>query len=200
MATMMELSPLRGGLTLGVFFLLTSLALPAAAQDMDGDGVPDSRDVCPTTSMGLSVDGAGCDAYCEVVDATTDVFLRSRLLEVGTAAAASFGASTVPPAGWHARAPGGRLGFVADPDRTDWMSYKGDFFVPGTPEEGFGMSVGGTSYFNSTLMSENGIPGSFTGTRAECRPLVCGQRGGGAVFWSGTRAGIDVDHTYSVRN
>ena len=200
MATMMELSPLRGGLTLGVFFLLTSLALPAAAQDMDGDGVPDSRDVCPTTSMGLSVDGAGCDAYCEVVDATTDVFLRSRLLEVGTAAAASFGASTVPPAGWHARAPGGRLGFVADPDRTDWMSYKGDFFVPGTPEEGFGMSVGGTSYFNSTLMSENGIPGSFTGTRAECRPLVCGQRGGGAVFWSGTRAGIDVDHTYSVLN
>ena len=183
-------------------FIVFSLALasPVLAQDADGDGVPDSRDVCPTTAMGLAVDGAGCDAYCEVVDQGTDVFLRSRLLEVGTAEAASFGASSTPPMGWHPRSDTGLLGFVADPERTDWMDYKGDFFVPGTPEEGFGISVDGIDFFNSTLRGEQGIPGSFTGTRAECRPLVCGLRGGAAAYWSGSVAGIAVDKEISVLN
>ncbi|MBO6934736.1 MAG: DUF4215 domain-containing protein [Deltaproteobacteria bacterium] len=191
------------GACLFVASLLFALASPspkALAQDADGDGVPDSRDVCPSTEMGLSVDGAGCDAFCEVVDQGTDVFLRSRLLEVGTATAASFGAASPPPAGWHPRGGGGLLGFVADPDRTDWTDFKGDFFVPGSPEEGFGLSVGGLDFFNSTLQGVQGIPGGFTGTRVECRPLVCGLRGGGAAFWSGSVAGIDVDKTISVLN
>ena len=30
-------------------------------------------------------------------------------------------------------------------------------------------------------------PGAFIGTRVECEPVVCGTRGGGSVFWEGTR-------------
>ena len=123
MALMLELPSLRTGLSAVVLLLSTTLAAPLAAQDMDGDGVPDSRDVCPTTSMGLMVDGAGCDAFCEVVDDTNDVYLRSRLLEVGVAEAASFGSSGMPPAGWHARAPMGRLGSSPTPSApTGWTS------------------------------------------------------------------------------
>ena len=175
----------------------------AHAQDADGDGVPDVRDVCPTTPPATTVDGAGCDAFCEVVDSTSDVFLRSRLLEVGTHAAGSFGSSIAPPASWHARVTGAstdRLGFVANPQADGWTNYNGDFFVPGTPEEGFGLSIGGRNYYNGGLVGSNGIAGGFTGTRVECLPLVCGRRGGGSVFWSGAVAGINVDHTYSVLN
>ena len=175
------------------------ISASVSAQDSDGDGVPNSRDLCPSTDTGLAVDGAGCDAYCEVVDSGTDVFLRSRLLEVGTADAGSFGSTIAPPAGWHPR-PVANLGFVADPARTDWVTYNGDFFVPGTPEEGFGMTVDGANYFNSTLMGEEGIPGTFTGTRVACRTTVCGARGGGSVFWSGVVDGIRVDQVYSVLN
>ncbi|MFK7991034.1 MAG: hypothetical protein AB8I08_33750 [Sandaracinaceae bacterium] len=201
----MPRSCLPSTLAVGFSLLLLLLAGPAAAQDGDGDGVPDARDVCPSTSAELTVDPAGCDAFCEVVDATSDVFLRSRLLEVGTADPGSFGSSIVPPAGWHPRAetnslPDNLLGFVADPERTDWTDYQGDFFTPGSPVEGFGVDIGGTSYFNAALLGANTIPGTFTGTRVECRPLVCGVRGGGSAYWSGSVDGIEIDQTYSVLN
>jgi len=197
--------PLRAALSVAAALLVLGAMTPSAlAQDADGDGVLDATDICPTTPLGYTVDGAGCDAFCEVEDLVDNVFLRSRLLEVGTAVAASFGSNEDAPAGWHPRPEfgetSGRLGFVANPQADDWANFNGDFFVPGTPEEGFGLSIDGTDYFNSTLMSSEGIPGDFTGTRVECEPVVCGLRGGGSVFWSGSVGGIDVDQTYSVLN
>ncbi|PKN44429.1 MAG: hypothetical protein CVU59_11655, partial [Deltaproteobacteria bacterium HGW-Deltaproteobacteria-17] len=188
---------------LAATLLMTGL-FPATslAADTDGDGVDDLDDICPFTPLGYTVDGAGCDAFCEVVDQGADVFLRSRLLEVGVAAAASFGSAGIAPVGWHPRPGGGtnRLGFTANPQKNNWASFNGDFFVPGSPEEGFGLRVGSNNYFNSTLMGLNQIPGDFTGIRVECEPLVCGMRGGGSVFWQGSVAGITVNHTYSVLN
>lgn len=186
---------------------LTLSALPgvANAQDADSDGVVDARDVCPMTVSGRAVDEAGCDAFCEVVTSmptATDgsAFLRSRLLEVGTSHQGSFGTTDAPPAGWHPRPAGTPLGFVADPGDTGWTTYQGDFFVPGSPEEGFGMNVGGVDAFTSRLVGIQGIVGNFTGIRVECRPRICGLRGGGSVYWSGAYSGIDVDQTYSVFN
>ncbi|MBX3246339.1 MAG: DUF4215 domain-containing protein [Myxococcales bacterium] len=182
------------------------MAIPLASQaqegDSDGDGVRDSRDLCPNTRPGRSVDEAGCDAFCEVVldAANGSAFLRSRLLEVGTADWGSFGTVNAPPAGWHERPAGTPLGFVANPADDDWTNYQGDFFVPGTPEEGFGLNVGGVDYYTSRLMGERGVVGEFTGTAVECTPRICGLRGGGSVYWSGSRAGIDIAQTYSVFN
>ncbi len=191
-------SRLAPALAVAAITLAPTLAL---AQDGDADGVPDARDLCRSTRSGRSVDSAGCDAFCEVVYDSTmgSAFLRSRLLEVGTADWGSFGTVNGPPVGWHAR-PAGNLGFVANPADDDWAVYQGDFFVPGTPEEGFGLNVGGTDSFTSRLMGLQQVVGNFTGVRVECRPRICGLRGGGSVYWAGTHSGIGIEQTYSVFN
>ncbi|MCB9631132.1 MAG: DUF4215 domain-containing protein [Sandaracinus sp.] len=190
--------------------VVLAMASTAGAQDADGDGVRDARDLCPATPAGLTVDGAGCDAFCEVVDVGTDVFIRSRLLEVGTHDVGSFGTQAAAPAGWHPRpgtTGGNRLGFVANPQANDWTRYNGDFFVPGTPEEAWGIAIDAAARVNSGLVGPlEQIPGTFTGTRAECLPDVCGLRGGAAAFWAGTATGtvptetIRVEKRYSVLN
>ena len=178
--------------------------IQAQAQDGDGDGVPNVRDICPRTRSGRSVDSAGCDAFCEVLydPVGTSSFLRSRLIEVGATDWGSFGTPTPPPAGWHPRNPDNpnAFGFVANPADDGWVDFKGDFFVPGTPEEGFGVNVGGVDYFTSRLMGVRGIVGDFTGARTDCRPRICGLRGGASTYWSGSVAGIGVDQVYSVFN
>jgi OOP family OmpA-OmpF porin len=45
---------------------------PAAPIDSDGDGVPDSRDLCPGTPIGTLVDENGCPKQMPVTDADSD--------------------------------------------------------------------------------------------------------------------------------
>ncbi|MGZ4053741.1 MAG: T9SS type B sorting domain-containing protein, partial [Bacteroidia bacterium] len=50
-----------------------------------------------------------------------------------------------PPAGYHGRSGGPALfGFVANPQLNNWLgsAYDGDFFVPGSPENGWGFEIG----------------------------------------------------------
>jgi MYXO-CTERM domain-containing protein len=175
------------------------------AQDVDGDGVRDEFDSCNWTPAGTVVDRAGCDAFCQVQSGSTGQFFRTRYIEVGAGNTHSFGAAS-PPAGWRQR-PSGSLGFVADPGvapytlgsppGTDWTAYHGDFFTPGTPEEAWGVTIGGVSYNNSDLMGLNGIPGAFEGP-AECVPNICGLRSGARSRWLGAVAGIAIEHEYSI--
>ncbi len=188
----------------GLCAVISAIPAGARAQDGDGDGVPDRRDICLATRAGRTVDTAGCDAFCEVVydDASGSAFIRSRLLEVGVADWGSFGADSAPPAGWHPSNPDNpnQFGFVANPADDDWATPQGDFFVPGSPEEGFGLNVGGVDYFSSRLQGERGVVGDFTGSRASCEPMVCGLRGGASTSWSGAVDGIEVDQRYTVFN
>lgn len=87
-----------------------------------------------------------------------DRFLQGRYVEVGIGGNGHFGSSGDAPEGYHSRDTSmddddvqqRRIGFVSDRDRDGWGVGKddGDFFVPGTPFEGFGIDVGGVSYFN----------------------------------------------------
>lgn len=76
------------------------------------------------------------------ISLSAEVFLKSNLVELGIHDAFSFGTASTQPVGFHGNV-GGRLGFVADYDRNGWgvgsPPYAGDFFLPGSPEEGWGI-------------------------------------------------------------
>jgi hypothetical protein len=89
-----------------------------------------------------------------------DRFLQGQYVEVGIAGNGRFGSSGAAPSGYHPRDPGRgpesgpsqrRIGFVSDRDKDGWGvgQVDGDFFIPGDPFEGFGIDVGGNSYFNN---------------------------------------------------
>ncbi|PIR00231.1 MAG: hypothetical protein COV66_07015, partial [Nitrospinae bacterium CG11_big_fil_rev_8_21_14_0_20_45_15] len=93
--------------------------------------------------------------------ASAEVFLKGNYVEVGIHNSASFGTSGSAPAGYHPRACC-RLGFVADYGRDGWgvgtPAYSGDFFVPGSPEEGWAVEWTTTSEKN---FGNFGLSGSF---------------------------------------
>ncbi|MFH0758171.1 MAG: MBG domain-containing protein [Bacteroidota bacterium] len=116
-----------------------------------------------------------------------NVFLKGQYVEVGIAACGVFGTTEAQPAGYHGNV-GGRLGFVADPDKNGWSTgfpaYNGDYFLPGSPEEGFGIEVGGHNYGNFSQCGVYQIPMSSVSTRMENTQHV--------AEWNGSVAGIDI--------
>jgi hypothetical protein len=91
-------------------------------------------------------------------------FLQGNYVEFGIGGNGHFGSTGSAPSGYHPRGGGGgdgpggdgyddRIGFVSDRNKDGWGVGQddGDFFVPGIPFEGFGVDVGGTSYFNNDI-------------------------------------------------
>ena len=55
--------------------------------------------------------------------------------------------------------------YVANPQMDGWVNYDGDFFTPGSPENGFGLDIGGLERSNNALPCGGGleeIPGAIT--------------------------------------
>ncbi|MBN2682984.1 MAG: gliding motility-associated C-terminal domain-containing protein [Bacteroidales bacterium] len=82
------------------------------------------------------------------------IFLQGNRVEIGIHSFGSYGSDNAAPAGYHPT--NGNLGFVCDYTSDGWAAgspvYMGDYFVPGSPEEGWGVewNVGATSYnFNN---------------------------------------------------
>ena len=72
----------------------------------------------------------------------SEVFLQGDYVEVGMSQCGSYGTVNNAPSGYHPRGGGGgRLGFVADQGQDGWSvgspDYCGDYFLPGSPEEGW---------------------------------------------------------------
>ncbi len=105
---------------------------------------------------------------------TDDAYLKGTKTEVGVSDCGSFG-TLIPPAtslGYHNNVAGRGLGFVADAGSNGWTiagpgglpPYCGDYFLPGTPVEGWGVQIGMTHYrnFNNSSICEMfGIPGGM---------------------------------------
>ncbi|GAA4452552.1 gliding motility-associated C-terminal domain-containing protein [Rurimicrobium arvi] len=100
----------------------------------------------------------------------TDIFLQGDYVEVGIAPNGAYGSGGNAPTGYHPRPDlgltGGPMGFVSDPQKDGWSvstpgfpDYFGDFFLPGTPQEGWDISVNGTR----GLAWRGTGPTSFTG-------------------------------------
>ena len=98
-----------------------------------------------------------------------NAFLKGNYVEVGVGPCGSFGTTINSPVGYHSRVGsvvGNQpLGFVANITKGDWSSgtpnFVGDYFLPGSPEEGWGLTINGINYNNNQLCSEKGIPGSI---------------------------------------
>lgn len=82
------------------------------------------------------------------------------------------------------------FGFVANPQLDGWGSYDGDFFTPGTPENGFGLEINGINYSNNASGPIEQIPGSITSYNVV----------GDCVFieWDGVVANVAVHIVYRL--
>ena len=114
----------------------------------------------------------------------TDAFIRGNFVEIGISGPGGYeGATAVPPVGMHPRGGFGLFGFVADPLASGWTNYNGDFFTPGSPENGWGLQVGNTALspmFSNNANSGSTIPGNISSytTLLDCRN----------IFWNGALA------------
>ena len=97
-------------------------------------------------------------------------YIQGTSLEIGVEGLGGFeGVSTTtspPPAGYHYRGTSNLFGFYANPQLNAWAgsAYDGDFFTPGSPENGWGFEIGTTGGIkksnNCTGLHE--IPGAIT--------------------------------------
>src|SRR6218665_312712 len=103
---------------------------------------------------------------------TGNAYIKGTLVEVGIDGSGGFGgvdqATSPPLPGMHARTAFLPFGFVANPQNNAWASYNGDFFTPGSPENGWGFEIGNatTSFAmgsnNCSNFGSDEIPGAIT--------------------------------------
>ena len=105
--------------------------------------------------------------YSQIVG--TEAFLQGYFLEVGVSACGSYGTAGNAPCGYHPRNNfNSGIGFVSEPARDGWTvgapAFCGDYFLPGSPVEGWGVQVGNQNYINSnlgTICTTNQITGNI---------------------------------------
>ena len=94
-------------------------------------------------------------------------YIKATSLELGIAGLGGFEGAPVAaspvPVGMHYRPITGFFGFCANPQVNAWATYDGDFFTPGTPENGWGFRIGTAGAMGSNNCDyQNDIPGAIT--------------------------------------
>ncbi|MEI6311000.1 MAG: T9SS type B sorting domain-containing protein [Bacteroidota bacterium] len=138
---------------------------------------------------------------------TQNAFGISDFVEVGVSDCGTYGtrATAWPPPNpcsgtgvWYSTTGLSGIGFLADPGRDGWTvgspALCGDYFLPGSPVEGFGVSVNGNDAYNDSRCGTYQIPGA----------VISGAHIGlnNEIVWegltTGTLAGLRVHQTTSV--
>jgi len=112
--------------------------------------------------------------YCQIVGGGS--FIKGTSVEIGVNNTGGFeGTSATPPIGMHPRGGFGLFGFVANPQVNAWATFYGDYFTPGSPENGWGLLIGNSSgspaFSNNCVSSLSQI--SSTPTIAYSHILNC---------------------------
>ena len=120
-----------------------------------------------------------------------NAFLKGNFVQGGLSPCGTFGTSVDAPSGYYPRGGSStpnQLGFISDATKDGWTvgspDYCGDYFLPGTPEEGWGVQIDGTNYNNNQICVFNEISGSiisYSNSGAEI-----------ATTWEGTVAGLTI--------
>lgn len=136
-------------------------------------------------------------------------YLERNAVQVGVGSCGTYGVNATAPAGYYPNVLG-RFGFISDPPRNGWTvagpgtfpDYMGDYFTPGSPEEGWGLefNVGATNYNYGTyqLCATGGtntgpsghIPGSITAYNVTPTSRQ--------AVWQGTVMGLQVTQTTTI--
>jgi hypothetical protein len=119
-------------------------------------------------------------------------YLQGNFVEVGINTCGAYGSDELPPDGYHETYPFTGLGFVADPGEDGWEEgdpeYCGDYFVPGSPVEGWQIQVGVTVWTNTDQSCPGAdIPGDITDYYYAAGEYV--------GVWEGDIAAIDLHVT-----
>ncbi len=96
-----------------------------------------------------------------------DAYIKGNNVEIGINGLGGFeGINTTisaPPSGMHPRSATLFFGFVANPQLNSWATFDGDFFTPGTPENGWGIEIGSSATnISNNCNYQNDISGSIT--------------------------------------
>ena len=71
----------------------------------------------------------------------SNAYFRGNYIEAGLSDRGTFGAPNgTRPSGYHSSRMS-LLGFIANPAKDGWINYDGDYFIPGSPEEGFALEI-----------------------------------------------------------
>lgn len=131
-------------------------------------------------------------SFAQIVGA--NAFMKGVFVEVGVNTCGAYGSNGAAPAGYHPNVFSG-LGFVADSDMDGWTTgtpdYCGDYFVPGSPVEGWQIQVGASVYTNTDQgcwTSE--IPGDITSYSYASGVYT--------TIWEGTLAAEDLTITQTT--
>jgi len=96
----------------------------------------------------------------------TQAYLKGTNVEIGVNGAGGYeGVDTLlgmPLPGMHSRSNTSYFGFVANPQLNSWATYDGDFFTPGSPENGWGFEIGGASSLGNNCAPLLNLPGAIT--------------------------------------
>jgi hypothetical protein len=112
-----------------------------------------------------------------------DAYMKGNYVELGISGLGGFegdSISSVPPAGMHYRSSTGFFGFVANPQLNFWATYDGDFFTPGTPENGWGIEIDSSAGIHSkgnNCAYLNEIPGAITTWSYASSLIICDWEG-----------------------
>lgn len=126
-----------------------------------------------------------------------EAWLKGKYVEIGLNAKGVFGSNTFKkPVTFHENREirNFLFGFIANPTKDDWKFYDGDFFTPGTPEEGFTIEIDGANYSNNNDFRDE-IKGEIQNAnvvKSDCFDDIA------KAEWEGTVDNVQIKRTYSV--
>ena len=119
----------------------------------------------------------------------SNAFLMGPQVQIGIHNDGFEGSSTLPSFSTAYRGYSGRLGFLSNAANDGWGNYDGDFFMPGSPENRFGIEIDGITYYNSSALGSS-IPGSISSYEEYGRCKI--------VNWQGSIGGVDILMSYKL--